>query len=426
MTTDEEEKARAEAEARRQRILNKADDRMDAVSGIPTDATVTSTSSKMAAMRRRRFKKKAAASATTEETNKEEPKQEEKPKAEEVVEEVNTPGVEADLTSAGQKKKYMGVAKMRRKMVLEKRQQEETSASNQAAPHLAVSGKKRTVDKIPILMHAIVVFLLFAAGLDVGLQQGMDYGSDAIIVVKTGLAPRETKFFRLIPKVIRDKAGIQVPGIDDEKPIKIEENLKADNAEYEVSSEDEFGDHGTAATKETEKEENIDPLFGLDLDKVTAGSGLLMSLGRFAVSVHRLNLKIFYYFPRSIVFGIYTTFLQFLQLPPLLCIIALTLRQVVGKVILGAKLPDKVDDEKEHKDTISTVKKFVTGFVLKSFPTASSLYNAWVHLRADMYIVVCGLMVGLAWTHSHLGVEIDTAKETATETVTETVGTDEL
>lgn len=116
--------------------------------------------------------------------------------------------------------------------------------------------------------------------------------------------------------------------------------------------------------------------------------------------MHRKGLAVFYYFPMKIVNGIINTIKQLLIIPPMLCLVALALRQVVGKMILGAKLPDKVEDGNEHKDVISMVKQFVTNFALATFPTAASLYDAWVHLRADMYVIVCGLLVGLAWKHS--------------------------
>ena len=395
---EEEEKARAEAEARRQRILNAADDRMDTVTGGGGGGSTSS--SKLAAMRRRRFKKKepkdtAKDTATPEDEKKpaaetttpDAPKEEE----EDIVEEITTPGAAA--MSESKPKKYMGVAKMRRKMIQEKKQHEEDAKpTTSVAP--GATQKKRSVDTLPIIMHAVVVVLLFVAGLDVGLQQGIDYGSDVVTVVETSWAPKEElRFLRLIPKSLRP--ALPSDEVEEEKVEKHEI----------IREEDEFGD--TTKEKEESPKENIDPLFGLDLDKVTEGPGLLMFMGRLAVKAHRVNLAIFYYFPQRIIFFLYETFLQLLSLPPILCIIALTLRQVVGKTLLGAKLPDKPVDKSQHKDVMTMIKNFVTGFILKSFPTAASLYDGWVHLRADMYVVVCGLMVGLAWSHSGL-----VAKET--------------
>ena len=70
----DEEKARQEAEARRQKILEKANNRMDLVNGIKSsddreeETEKPKTSSKLAAMRRRRFKKGGAAPPKKEET----------------------------------------------------------------------------------------------------------------------------------------------------------------------------------------------------------------------------------------------------------------------------------------------------------------------------------------------------------------------
>ena len=401
---EEEEKARAEAEARRQRILNSADDRMDTVT--TGGGGKTSNASKLAAMRRRRFKKKepkegeddkakeegTAKDATTAPV--EEPAEEmttPDTQDDEVLEEISTPG--AASMSENKPKKYMGVAKMRRKMIQEKKERDEASkpTASSKAPR-STTRMKRPVEKLPIIMHAVVVVLLFVAGLDVGLQQGIDYGSDAVTVVETSWAPQEElRFLRLIPKALRP--ALPSDEVDEEKVV-IDEPEEPDVHR----EEDEFGE--TVKKEDDFPEQNIDPLFGLDLDMFTAGPGIVNFMGRQAVKVHRALLSIFYFFPQRIVFGLYDTFLQLLTLPPILCIIALTLRQVVGKTILGAKLPEKVVDKSQRKDVMTMIKNFVSGFVLKRFPTAVSLYDGWANLRADMYVVVCGLMVGLAWSHS--------------------------
>jgi hypothetical protein len=108
------------------------------------------------------------------------------------------------------------------------------------------------------------------------------------------------------------------------------------------------------------------------------GDGLYFTLARFAVRVHRWNLAIFYYGPRSFFVSLSSFVWSFKQTPPVLFLMAIIIRQIIGKVVLGAKLPDKIVDE-----------------------TAASFYGVWTHLRSDMYVVLCGLLVGLAWSHNH-------------------------
>ena len=420
MTEEMEEKARAEAEARRQRILDGADNRMDRVSGLNADEEgdkPASKSSKLAAMRRRRFKKKSAdekpAESKADEEGKpadesktaakEEPKEtpgetkEQQPKAEEkeaeVIEEVNTPGVQKE-----EKKKYMGVAKMRRKMLQEKKKNQTSEAGEEPAVVLKKKSKKtsaqRTADKVAIIMHVIIVFLLFFAGLDVGLQKKLDYGSD--VVVQTGLAPRETKFLNLIPSFIRPKDDAQSVV---EPKLGLEEVVAEDVPPAVVEDTDEFGQEEKPHLAE---EKNMDPLFQVDLDEYTRGPGIYMACARFAVFLHRCNLSLFYYGPKRVFTGMANMLNSFVAVPPLLAIIALVLRQLIGNTILGAHLPvETVEDDKKN-DIMSAVFNMVKNFLSGMFPNAIGLYKGWTLLRADMYVVVCGLMVGLAWQHSQL------------------------
>ena len=436
----DEEKARQEAEARRQKILEKANNRMDLVNGIKSsddgeeETEKPKTSSKLAAMRRRRFKKGGAAPPKKEETEtpvatavseektapitettpvpvettaaeESEPVEEEKPAAEPapvepapiVKEESTEEPTDQPVPDAAPKKKYMGVAKMRRKMNKERQAKEEEERAKDAADSNSATAKlmkeavkKRSVgvSKLPILMHVVTVFLLFFAGLDIGLQQHKLEYSMADVTVHKELAPQQE--LRLLTKIANFGSGSSKTTT---KPKGVLDKMVEDSSVYEAV-EDEFDTNDDAAV-----EENIDPLFQVDLDKYTQGSGIFMMAGRFAVACHRLNLYFFYYLPLSIVARIQNTILSLFQSPPMLCILALAIRQAIGNVVLGARLPEAVEDESQHKDVLSMAKNFVKSFVLRSFPTATTIYDAWVHLRADMYVILCGLFVGIAWHH---------------------------
>ncbi|GAX14659.1 hypothetical protein FisN_11Hh198 [Fistulifera solaris] len=407
MSEDLEEKARAQAEARRQRILEGANRRMDQVSGLGDEK---GSSNKLAAMRRRRFAKKKESPATTEEeetkanakeeeiteestTKEEQTNEETKEDKTPVAEDTNVEEIEEVYTTGTQpeeKKKYMGVAKMRRMRLQEKKQQEVQQQQSIPLQQRSTS----LADRIPIYMHVLVVLLLFGAGLDVGMQLHLSYSKGDLpeIVQRGPLGPLEMKFVNIVPSAMNPwSSKVETSPIleDSSRPT-----------EYSEDSTDEFAEH-TPKRGVDDHDANIDPLFGLDLDKYTAGSGLVMFLGRQAVKVHRLNLALFYYGPRKVVTGIWGLLQSFRTVPPLLGIIALFIRQVVASA-LGAHLPTVVEDEAAHKDIVSTGVTMVKNFLAGSFPKLVTVYRAWTHLRSDMYVVTCGCLVGLALSHSML------------------------
>ena len=419
--TTEEDKAREEAEARRRRILEEADGRLGIVTGEnpagggdkdgkeesdDKPSVKSSGAARMAAARRRRFKK-GAKKETAEKEEKSEDATAETPapkptptgagekKGEDEPAEADAPTpkekeqeprpTETDKENDGtEKKKYMGVAKMRRRMIKEKQQklaEEKTNAADgmetkAATPSIANLKKKKKkvglIGTLPIIMHAVTILLLFFAGLDVGLQQ--DRSQTAI--VQTELAPRQLGL-KLIQSEKFDQASKQARMMMDEEVID------------PIVSEDEFD---ADATEESDSD-NLDPLFGVDLDLYTAGPGLLMWLARGAVVVHRLILKLVYYFPLRVLNALTNMATQLINTPPMFCLFALAIRQVVGKVVLGAKLPDKAEHE-------NMIKQMISSAASRFFPTATGLYGAFAHLRSDMYVILCGLLVGLAWKHS--------------------------
>uniref|UniRef100_A0A7S2V8G2 Uncharacterized protein n=1 Tax=Entomoneis paludosa TaxID=265537 RepID=A0A7S2V8G2_9STRA len=471
-TTAMEEKARAEAEARRQKILEKAGNRMDLVNGINRDEgegeevekPKKTSASKLAAMRRRRFKKGGAAKKEEEtadsaaaappvseadtpkpettvapEPAKDQPETVDQAPSVEVeskASEEESPAAATATSEASEppKRKYMGVAKMRRKMNKERqaKQAEEvgddasqSTASTTKSVKAAVLKKRRIVATLPIAMHVVTVFLLFLAGVDIGLQQNRIEYALTDVKVHEQIAPQQE--LRIVQMVTnfgsssKTKPSTTSPSLD---------KVVDDPAVYDVGAEDEF----QSETDGEEGEENLDPLFQVDLDKLTSGPGLLMMAGRFAVACHRFNLSILYYFPLSIMARIQSTIYSLIQSPPMLCLVALAIRQAIGKLILGADLPEIVKDEAQHKDVMSTVKNFAKSFFLKTFPTVASLYDAFTHLRSDMYVILCGLFVGIAFHHQFGQVFVlppDVAEDVAPPVVEEPpeqviTGSDEL
>eukprot|EP00980_Cylindrotheca_fusiformis_P023866 scaffold11076_cov122-Cylindrotheca_fusiformis.AAC.10 len=417
------EAARIQAEARRKKILEKAQNRMGKVSGeVGVDEEVkkqsASNAARIRAARQRRAKKKAASvesdsSRLVESTGNEKLEVQESEgnddpaepigktatavaEAEEateatkplVVDGSSAAGESSQISDSSQseepKKKYLGVAKMRRKLIMKKKAEEGKSEDTSTSNEFKSSVTKKPVSpivRIPVYMHVVTVLLLFLAGVDVGLQQ---YHEDV----------------KIHEQVIFKEFGIPLihgGPLKNEDSISGAESLDSEVVPSTVELEDEFqsdqmDDEGAGG--------NIDPLFGVDLDELTRGPGILYQLARGAVIVHRGILQLVYFAPIAIFNSLLALPWALMQTPPALCLVALVLRQIVGKRILKAGIPRPEAEEKDSGiDVIALVKQGVTKYISSSFPTAVGLYDTFSHLRTDMYIIMCGVFVGLAWTH---------------------------
>ena len=250
----------------------------------------------------------------------------------------------------------------------------ETSSQVSAKP---IRSTKK-VSAIPVYMQLFTVILLFIAGLDIGLQQSSYKGANFQLAVNE----------HGLPLIHRN---VQIFGGKKE----VLEELKVSHESYE-QIEEEFAD-----VLQDEVSGNIDPIFGVDLDKLTEGPGLLNILARQAVSVHRLILFLVLYLPKKALQSFVGVPQALLQSPPALCVIAVIVRQVFGKAILGAGIPelDEKDDSGGVIDVVAMIKKFVSNFFAGNFPLLAKLYDAFTHLRADIYVMLFGVFSGLAWVH---------------------------
>lgn len=509
-----DEKAREEAEARRQRIMKSSNIRMGIVEGTipkPTknydnndadtadvdgnntnDETNTNVdndtevvypvvtkkpitaAARMAAMRKMRFKKAEAAATdpsaandavatTTSATNAGlteptdvavDPSKSTSSDDSATTSEVKTSAtsLEKDENSSSHEqpmegvipasKKYEGVAKMRRRMIKEKQMQQHqgTNESNDADEPLALKKLKEkalktftmkhkrlsltSIQMVPFYMSVFTLLLLLIAGLDVGLHQGqIDYGiQKELIKVHTELAPKTLDQ--------RFQQGVQYYTNKYYYKTGKDGAIDTDNDLYNKNTndeQDEFDDASNDSNREL-LEANIDPLFGIDLDKLTAGTGLYFMIARFAVGCHRVNLAMFYYLPIRIYNTIINSIYQLISSPPLFCLMAITIRQIVGKLILGAHNVPKIKGssesdnnatKKEGNDILTMIKNVAGSFITKSFPTAALLYDIWSHVRLDMYVILFGFLIGVAYTHTMPKSPVSIIK-------TKTGGTDEL
>ena len=284
---------------------------------------------------------------------------------------------------------------MRRNKILKKKLEQQESGDDLPMPTNVPASilKQPKAPKWPIYFHIFTVVLLFMAGLDVGLQQPSVVKEEQNLLLIHG----ESSLMQYgIPIVHRDLGAYPTKNEDEKFLLENDHGVAGDGGEF-----DDIGDDDDDIN-----EPNIDPLFGVDLDELTKGPGIFMQLARGAVAMHRVILFVFFYKPKSIFNTLLGIPASLLQNPPILCLCALVIRQVVGKVILGAHIPDPVNTEVTPKDDGVAAKLgnldpmgMAKNFVKNSLPPMLvSAYSAFTHLRADMYIVICGVFCGLVWS----------------------------
>jgi len=451
---------REKAAARRRRILEKSRDRMNVVNGNPvppTDAndpdpsaaeekttendceveeteqaaapddapaptkSSSTSAARIAQMRRRRYKKAAEDAAAKEEADTEESAtdaasgeeniaKEDGSNEESTKEEVpvptpaSAPNTDSNGQSEGDTKKYMGVVKMRRKKAAEKRKNEETAIEDELKElkkKIPKILKPKPVALAPIMFQLFTVIFLFVAGFDVGIQnhsiikQEVPYIHANLSYVEHGIGAK-----KIFGKGNSDNQNVLT-------------NLGSTGS-ADFAEEDEFGDlksKPAGATSEHTQEANIDPLFGVDFDQLTAGSGVFFTIARFAVSIHRTLSYFFFLLPLSIFRSILDVPKKLFVNPPVFFLCAVIIRYV-GKHVFGGAIPKlddmieaEVKDETKEKpdlasniastDFLSMGKNFAANYAKTNFPKVVMVFTILKDARADMFVVLCGLFVGL-------------------------------
>jgi hypothetical protein len=357
----------------------------------------SSGAARLAAMRRRRFKKTAAAEgektpAKDEGAQEQEAITNEDTEPESATVEAESTPVAADDSEP--KKKYKGVARMRRQMIKEKQQKEaaKTAVSPTTETPAKIPVPIKTTSRIPIVLHLLTIVFLFVAGLDVGFHAEVSPN----VMVHMELAPYQYGIGVL------NRNAADGPVADTTSDPK--ERLMME-ASKEWSAMSETAEHEFDKPTEQEAEEyvpNIDPLFRVDLDKMAEGDTFFKMLARFAVSCHRVNLYIFYYLPLSVLSALFSLPRKLIITPPILCLVSLATR-LFAKRVLGAGIPTP-PEETAKEDVLAMLKQGVMNFFKSSFPMVAGFYDGFTNLRADMYVILCGVFVGLAWSHLREGV----------------------
>ena len=459
------ETARAKAEARRQRILTKQRERMGVVSGgtegqtggdagSAGDAGAASAAaaaegmaspsdgmSKYAAARRRRYGNKKAAAAPAPAASAEEsstPVETEAPAPAAAAEtsESKTENEEpaaataSDTETTKDTKKYMGVAKMRRKMIAEKKKKEEAEAGSSSsassasgrklAPRSMSSVAKESVrqHRAAVLMQLFTLVLLFLAGLGVGMQNHAL--NDGVVVVNDQLSHTENGIGALrilglgkATKSASDDARDSLLEKEEDANVVEGKNgadteTEGDEFDEDVAAAADGADAKPKAVGGDDKVPNIDPLFRVDLDELTAGPGFMNVAARLAVKVHRSIMYLLLVLPLSIIKSIFALPAALMTNPPILFLLSVVIRYV-GRDLLGARLPDLDTvqgnaSEDKGKDLIGSAKSMATNFLSSSFPAAAKLLEVFQDAKQDMFVILCGFFVGMILP-IHLGKE---------------------
>lgn len=461
--------AKRRAAARRARIMKKSSERLSAVGGlseavvatnaeepkaVDSDVTVeakedavataeggaveeaaapkkqSAGSRRMQQMRNRRFKKNAAADeAAPAEAEKADALDEKTDKADKI-EEPPKPEAAPEapaVTPVATKKKYMGVAKMRRKMLQDQKNLDDTTNDTlSTSTHDTTNDprvqtlmteyvrKKKLASRqhtYSRMLELVVVSWLFYGGFHVGYvlhDQHVEMIQPEGVTM--GLSVRDGMLLKLVTK------GIASVGIssDGSGGATIQRDFSGLVSEEDDGSiiVDEF-DASEILLEELD-DGPLDPIFRVHLDVYTRGPSFLMMMARIAVYIHR-SIVGFFLLPLTLLRAISN--LQTLPtVYPLFFLLAVGVRQGCAFLIehllgLSTDLTPLEDQEDEDDadggggdggagavkalaqfDLGKTVKGFVGGY----FPRVVTVWDVLSAARGDMYVVSAGLLLGLA------------------------------
>lgn len=303
----------------------------------------------------------------------------------ELVTEVKTSEVQP-----GEEKKYLGVARMRRKRLAEKKKKEESEATAVESSNINVLKKShaRSLEKVntlPIYFHLFITLILFSLGIQTGLEQHSHIVWEEGMVVNE-LSVKESRILSYLQYKKEDESALKSFTMDDHSP------------DVGIGEDDEFStDEFSTEYFNAESEKIIDPIFRMDLDELTQGPSFLNKIARIAVRCHRALFAMVIFFPQtllSIPNAILTT-----KCYPYFFFISAFLRQ--SSALIGATIPPKNEDEEDSnkKDLVTMMIAGAKDMIGKSVPGFSllkSLYNFFQEGRDDMMVVFCGLLFGLA------------------------------
>eukprot|EP00559_Dactyliosolen_fragilissimus_P007988 CAMPEP_0184870196 /NCGR_PEP_ID=MMETSP0580-20130426/36818_1 /TAXON_ID=1118495 /ORGANISM="Dactyliosolen fragilissimus" /LENGTH=578 /DNA_ID=CAMNT_0027372169 /DNA_START=9 /DNA_END=1745 /DNA_ORIENTATION=- len=390
----------------------------------------TSGASRLAQMRRRRYKKVSTVTNVTADDDNPPMIKQTKLTAEDATITIKPSSTEMSdtiqnvETSTTNKKKYMGVAKMRRKMLAEQKAatQQDHQVKNDDDIQFKVKPRPIHVPRAPVFFQLLTVICIFLAGFDVGLQNHPSSQKIRTLHGDLSIVDNGIGIFSLF----QFKASETNTIFSNKKTVHDsttwDQSLGQDEDEFQTITKK--SPRGASHPKyNDETQQNIDPIFRVDLDYLTSGPGFLMAVTRLAVKFHRFLTYIFLTIPMNTFKTTISLPQKVLANPPILFLCALIFRYL-GKHVLGGSIPDLDEVVNAHSagsdnatsskpdgdntggvkkrggssgipDVLDLGKNLVKNYFTSTFPTLVFIYSLWKDARSDMYIILCGLFVGL-------------------------------
>lgn len=289
--------------------------------------------------------------------------------------------------------KYVGVAKMRRKLVAEQRQQQQSSEEKNVIEDENVAVLvPNALRHLPILLELLTILMLCVAGMGMGWHTWINNSG----CFQSGFHAGEKVNLKNIPFYFT-KRNVTTPSRDLVTFSFGEQDTFIPTTGGD--EEDEFAEVLQPKKKPVRTEDEAavdgdedDEDFHFDYDKIYAKR---MQQGGNPFDVFAwLISKIF----STITYSMSVIFFMkwFKSCPPTFLIMAALGRQV-GRM-LGGAYPQEIDESEEGSngfDVFKVAKKFISG----SFPTLAKAYRFYSEARTDMYIVLFGWFLGLVLAH---------------------------
>ena len=243
-----------------------------------------------------------------------------------------------------EKKKYIGVAKMRRKMLNEKKKEQQKQQNQQPSSSSSSKNSLQKEDsslssainvstsmdvtakltnkqiRMTLFFQLVTALCLFTSGVWFGHQ---NYSPNSPIQSDGYLALRHQSHIWnwMNPSPLYPSSS----SVDMDWHLIEEEEIPSSTSYDEFSSE--FDSASSNKNNYIDPNSNIDPLFRVNLDLYTQGPGFILFMARFAVAFHRFLTSLVLFIP-NLFFGGYS------YSPSFFCLTALFFRKGVQTMVL--------------------------------------------------------------------------------------------
>lgn len=320
-------------------------------------------------------------------------------------------------------RKYQGVIKIRRKMIADRKSLSKSfsqknhnqlkannTGSNSKTSSSIPPYLKRRFPITPIIINLITVFCLFCVGYDVGLQ---NHPLNRSVVVKSELIWNENKSMPLVifqrkPTILTNRGEMF------EKFFFFKEDIFS----TETLDRDTIYRH--------EKKKTISPASRTDANNISSEPCSVNGSSRFAIQIKSNLIYLFITVPTYILLMILSIPLKLFKYPPILMICSIIIR-LLGRHVFHGIVPSiqEMLDVKAGKKIITSegsvvritsvsaaqvlnstskshnlseaTKKIIKNFLDTRFPTVLIAYTIFQDVKNDMFIVLFGFLTGIVF-----------------------------